>query len=1015
MKIKHSRTLAIILSLILAATPAVTDTTAAKAAQKVTKLSVKSSGSKNVKSGQKRTIIIKGTNAQKASWSVSGTGKKYIKLSEKTGKKISFTVKKNATGKAKITAKVAKTDNKKGNSVSVSYNLSCDPTAISLDDKELFVGETATLKLSTKPSNAKLSGTVEFKAYTDPACSTESSDVTITPGKTSCKFKASKIGTYYVKAVCGNMSCSAKISVTDFFVNLSSAKQTKTNELLVEFDGDSSTVAAADMKVINGDGVVLDVKSVVPDKDDDTKAVVTTFNAMKDGRENTLSYGDSTVTFMATNGIAATLTVTPKTAPINTKVPIEIELLDVNNVQLEKYKYGSESEKYLIETEGEITPDQDSGTIVFDTIGQKTDVTVTYNTGVVDSNGANETMKTKITIQAIAEGRIASVENIKYYKSTDSQDTPMSGADLEFFEKNMPEKLKDNPRLDGTGNISYYMMGIIKDEYGYRKADGSIAEAGYILEPSDDGMLYIGDGKMMGIRDGSLKVYLKNDKGDILYSVPVEIEALPKLSSFSLSTRNISLSTGNIALPGKGADTNGWTAKEFVSDYRRVYISAKDQYGDSYSGANIKIIPDNSGNIEECLEMFPGDTPFANGAPTDMLTLEKDHLFVSEMVVRVKSPIPNTDGGDKNKKRGVDYIKPGSPVRNSYKIELTDVNDEDLKVSQKMDVAVAGASTSGTSLSLVAYDRYNNSDGSKVDPALANKGGDNGTKLVQFRLAVKDRYGTLVCYALLPSLANIELHKGSVSMKNDKNMYVLQNDSVSGWTNEWHGIDGNKYVTPGGFGVVTCAATSIVNEQGNFTRWSEVSKNAGDDAVYCIELMARNRPEWDVRGSLLGGSIYNGKLSVAEPAEDGVYTVHVKGLGISNGFVQYDKKGVYSASVDVKSTQVGIYAELSQKNVTDAGDDPAMVAARAFSIKAGDTENYVYNSEKTTPADAKSGYIIAIPNKESAGYEKLGNTISYKRLRVYVPYKNGGSAGTDVNDYTYLCREINVSKAVNIE
>lgn len=1006
MKRKFSRILAIILSLILAATPAVTDTTAAKAAQKVTKLSVKSSGSKNVKSGQKRTIIIKGTNAQKASWSVSGTGKKYIKLSKKTGKKISFTVKKNATGKAKITAKVAKTDNKKGNSVSVSYNLSCDPTAISLDDKELFVGETATLKLSTKPSNAKLSGTVEFKAYTDPACSTESSDVTITPGKTSCKFKASKIGTYYVKAVCGNMSCSAKISVTDFFVNLSSAKQTKINELLVEFDGDSSTVAAADMKVINGDGVVLDVKSVVPDKDDDTKAVVTTFNAMKDGRENTLSYGDSNVKFMATNGIAATLTVTPKTAPINTKVPIEIELLDVNNVQLEKYKYGSESEKYLIETEGEITPDQDSGTIVFDTIGQKTDVTVTYNTGVVDSNGANETMKTKVTIQAIAEGRIASVENIKYYKSTDSQDTPMSGADLEFFEKNMPEKLKDNPRLDGTGNISYYMMGIIKDEYGYRKADGSIAEAGYILEPSDDGMLYIGDGKMMGIKDGSLKVYLKNDKGDILYSVPVEIEALPKLSSFSLSTRNISLSTGNVTLPGKGPDTKDWSAQVFVPDYRRIYISAKDQYGDSYSGANIKIIPDNSGNIEECLSMSVGNSEEA-------LPLEKDHPFVDQMVVRVNGQIPNTDGGDKNKKRGVDYIKPGSPVRNSYKIELTDVNDEDLKVSQKMDVAVAGASTSGTALSLVAYERYNNGDGSKQNPALANWGGDNKKKVVEFRLAVKDRYGTLVCYALLPSLANIELHKGSVSMKNDKNMYVKQEGNVAGngWTDEWDGRGANKYVTPGGFGVVTCAAAGLPD-----TRWSKVSSNAGGDAVYCIELMVRNYAEWDVRGSLLGGSIYNGKLNVAEPAEDGIYTVHVKGLGISNGFVQYDKKGVYSATVDVKSTQVGIYAELSQKNVTDAGDDPAMVAARAFSIKAGDTENYIYNSEKTTPADAKSGYIIAIPNKESAGYEKLGNTISYKRLRVYVPYKIAGSAGTDIlNDYVYLCREINVSKAVNIE
>lgn len=1004
MKIKHSRTLAIILSLILAATPAVTDTTAAKAAQKVTKLSVKSSGSKNVKSGQKRTIIIKGTNAKKASWSVSGTGKKYIKLSKKTGNKISFTVKKNATGKAKITAKVAKTDNKKGNSVSVSYNLSCDPTAISLDDKELFVGETATLKLSTKPSNAKLSGTVEFKAYTDPACSTESPDVTITPGKTSCKFKASKIGTYYVKAVCGKMSCSAKISVTDFFVNLSSAKQTKINELLVEFDGDSSTVAAADMKVINGDGVVLDVKSVVPDKDDSNKAVVTTFNAMKDGRENTLSYGDSTVSFMATNGIAATLTVTPKTAPIKTKVPIEIELLDVNNVQLEKYKYGSESEKYLIETEGEITPDQDSGTIVFDTIGQKTDITVTYNTGVVDSNGANETMKTKITIQAIAEGRIASVESIKYYKSTDSQDTPMSGADLEFFEKNMPEKLKDNPRLDGTGNISYYMMGIIKDEYGYRKADGSIAEAGYILEPSDDGMLYIGDGKMMGIKDGSLKVYLKNDKGDILYSVPVEIEALPKLSSFSLSTRNISLSTGNVTLPGKGPDTKDWSAQEFVPDYRRIYISAKDQYGDSYSGANIKIIPDNSGNIEECLSMSVGNSEEA-------LPLEKDHPFVDQMVVRVNGQIPNTDGGDKNKKRGVDYIKPGSPVRNSYKIELTDVNDEDLKVSQKMDVAVAGASTSGTALSLVAYERYNNGDGSKQNPALVNRNGDNvNTKLVEFRLAVKDKYGTLVCYALLPSLSAIELHKGGVSLKNDKNMKVIQSNPVGGWTNGWTGIGGNEYVTPGGFGVVTCAATGLPD-----TRWSKVSKDAGNNAVYCIELVARNRPEWNVRGSLLGGSIFDGKIKVAEPAEDGVYTVHVKGLGISNGFVQYDKKGVYSASVDVKSTQVGIYAELNQKNVTDTDGDPAMVAARAFSIKAGDTDSYVYNSEKTTPADAKSGYIIALPNKESAGYEKLGNTISYKRLRVYIPYKNGDVAGTDISDYTYLCREINVSKAVNIE
>lgn len=722
MKKKLSKVLAVVLSLVMVAGLATIDASTAQAAKKkATKLSLVSTGKKNVKSGQKRTIKIKGTNAKKAKWSVSGTGKSYIKLAKKSGKTVSFTVKANATGKAKITAKLTKK-----NKVSVTYKLSCDATAIALEGKDVYIGEVNNLVLTATPSNAKLTADVAYGVFSDEAAETASTDAVVTAGAMGCEFYTAKAGTYYVKATAGEMTSIAKVTAAERVAKLESVQQTKANELAVTFDFDASKVVPADVEIKNGNGVVITANKVTVDKDDNKKATITTFSNMTDGKVNTISYkGGTALEFQASNGEVASIEITPETAPIKTAVEVKALVLDANKVELDSFVYGKENtEKYVFDIVCETgSADSSTGKLTMEEIGKTATATVTFDTGKVDASNNPITVVGKKTITAVAEGNVTGIDKVKFMRLSTAPD---AGKTYDDIVKENSGAAKDKVRVLNSNNAgeSFYLYAVIKDENGYEKVNGSLTEAGYILKSSDDKTLIVDGDEIKGANKGKASILVCDDAGNVKFPIPVEVEEASKLTKLDIKSSDtiMKLTTGNVGDPGSIATDSG-----------KFNFTALDQYGDNYGNVDVTATADKDNH---------GYITVNDGS----LGVE---VSVSVVATGSSATIPTSGAADAVE--GKDYIKAGSTVRTPYTVEVTDKEDGSIKLSKKVYVDLSRPSESETKLGLVV-------DRATVNTALEDKKA-NGDQFAKIRLAVYDNRGTLTRYDYMPTPTAMEFLK----------------------------------------------------------------------------------------------------------------------------------------------------------------------------------------------------------------------------------------------------------------
>lgn len=725
MKKKLSKVLAVVLSLVMVAGLATIDASTAQAAKKkkATKLSVVSTGKKNVKSGQKRTIKIKGTNAKKAKWSVSGTGKSYIKLAKKKGKTVSFTVKANAKGKAKVTATLTKK-----NKVSVTYTLSCDATAIALEGKDVYLGEVNNLALTTTPSNAKLTADVAYGVFSDETAATASTDAVVTAGAMGCEFYTTKAGTYYVKATAGEMTSIAKVVAAERVAKLESVQQTKANELAVTFDYDASKVAPADVVIKNGNGVVITANKVTVDKDDNKKATISTFSKMTDGKVNTISYKDGTaLEFQASNGEVASIEITPETAPIKTAVEVKATVLDANKVILDEFAYGKENtEKYVFDIVSETgSADSSTGKLTMEEIGKTATATVTFDTGKVDASNNPITVVGKKTITAVAEGNVTGIDKVKFMRLSAAPD---AGKTYDDIVKENSGAAKDKVRVLNSNNAgeSFYLYAVIKDENGYEKVNGSLTEAGYVLKSSDDKTLIVEGDEIKGANKGKASILVCDDQGNVKFPIPVEVEEASKLTKLDIKSSDtiMKLTTGNVADPGDSPAT----------DSAKFDFTALDQYGDKYENVDVKATADKENHsyinvVDGSLGVQVNVTTVATGSSTS---------------------IP-TQGATKDDVEGKDFLKAGSTVRTPYTVEVTDKEDGGIKLTKKVYVDLSRPSESETKLGLVV-------DSANVNTALEDKKAV-GDKFAKIRLAVYDNRGTLTRYDYMPTPTAMEFLK----------------------------------------------------------------------------------------------------------------------------------------------------------------------------------------------------------------------------------------------------------------
>lgn len=922
MKKKLSKVLAVVLSLAMVLGLAAIDTTSVGQAAK--KLKFTKTGKKAVKSGQKRTLKISGTKAKKATWTVTGTGKQYIKLAKKKGKTNSFTVKANATGTAKVTAKLTKK-----NKVSVTYTLSCDTEGIAFADDSQNVkvdtGATTTLKLVAVPSNAVCpTATFDVVAVKDDVESKpEDNTVTCAAVEGGVEFASKVEGTYKITATAGTFTATTVVTVADRVAVLQSAKQTVINELELVFDSDCSAVKDTDLVIKNNVGTRINVKSITVDKDDKTKCTVVTLVDINDGKENSVEYKGTEVKFQASNGEIADLIITPEAAPVNTIVPVKCKSLDANGVVLATVKYGDATQSaydFLIDIPEGGTVDFANNAIKMDTIGAKANVTVTYRSGKFDKD-MNPIEITKTTvITAVPAGNISTWKEYTYL--TDEVSADQKYTDLAAGKKNIGT-VKINVKDAGA---AYTLLALVEDDLGFTRVDGLLTQAGYVLSSADDTIATVNGDKIQGVKVGKTFVIVSDSEGKAMFTIPVEVLAAPALKTITVDKTALFLSAGNANAISER------TSKDWVGQKGTITVKALDQYGKAYEDVTFSV--DVATNVNTNRKSYlNGDTEVAPHGAEGKFTVSPKRLNANE---DYKDEITSSTS-----------LLAGKNHTNYYDIKVKD-DTFGGELTKRVYVRVSQPKYDNVKSIKLETD-------AKVDTTLTKDGKNEELKPL-VKLALYDGSGTFVAYDYLPSTtASIEVRKAGKALKD---VVIPENNAIT---------------TAGGLTVST-AAVAVDN-------YTFICRNYTNDAE--VGLVGSLADKIAVGSYQI--KVSSVKLEIPKDTKLSQSNFDVANSYVSLGAL---KTEVAVANVTVTDTQAVPVVGQQHKTLSSVSDENAVLAqAFRVEVKDAD-KNYDPDADKPAEYLFHTVEKAFVRNDNSVAYTKMAVYVPYgggKYVKSVVP------------------------------
>jgi hypothetical protein len=563
MKKNFVKKLAVALSLAMTVStlaPAASADAAATPAFKTYRTSVYENGT----NGGSYTYTVK--NIKKGytvKWSVTGDAKDYITVSKASTKATKTTVSNKITvntngasiGKSGATATVkAVVYNTKGTKVKtvsdkVTVKVQATDVSIYAADETNFVtavGAAYDLNRTLTPANST------SKTYWEV---TDASGSAVDIIDSQGVMTATAAGEYTVTANVKNSKTAKTVAtatqkVTVKTAVLKSATQAKANEITATFAGDVSKLTASDISIKrNSDNVVFPVKAVSTDKNDATKLTLTTYSDLKDGKEYTVTYGDDSVTFVATDGTVASLAIEPATVPYGEGTEIYVTGKDAQGIELFSYKNSTKEAKMDID----VTVTSGTGYYADDKLtlsakGDTAKVVATLHTYEYNTDGTEkDVLKAEATITAV-DPAAASFSATKY-----------TVADSLDWDDTLNTKLT----LGSTGMKLYYNL---KDEKG-----NDVTSKYTITESTDNNILIAGTSatsvssssygvSITPVKEGTAYVLVKDANGNVVASFAVTVVAAAKATSITVTPANLTLSNN-------------------VNDSASAKVVVKDQYG----------------------------------------------------------------------------------------------------------------------------------------------------------------------------------------------------------------------------------------------------------------------------------------------------------------------------------------------------------------------------------------------------------------------------------------------------
>lgn len=503
----------------------------------------------------------------KVKWSVTGTGKQYIKFSKTSttaakttsSTKITYASKK-ATVKGKkatITAKVYSTKNKLIKTLKDSValkvqaaDITVDTDKITTDLDSLSAGTSYDFDAELTPSNTTSTAYWYAEDVTGKDCSSQiDKNGVFTP-------KAS--GTYTIKAIAKNSekgtALATDIKTVTVGTSLLSVKQIAANQFTATFNMDvKNIVKTTDFSILASAGTsTLLAKSIKFSKDGKT-AIITTHTNFKDDTVYTITYGSVAKTLTASVGEVEDIKILTTAVQANKATALDYALYDENGIDVKAAVNGTVSYDGEIPN-GYITSDNQ---LFMTKEGKEATITLTYTT----SDGTKFTTTQKVSCVA------SSVDEADSYKFT------LTNSAVEPDFKASDFKANTTISIDDTAYAHFSAFNEDGKEITYDKI---------VYSSGNDEILIINsNGKVIPVKEGTVKVIvtLSQGKSEITYPVTITVTGKRTLTQLSLSSHSVAMSNS------------------YDPDYERfIKVTGKDQYGNSLDLSNAMYTLDETKN-----------------------------------------------------------------------------------------------------------------------------------------------------------------------------------------------------------------------------------------------------------------------------------------------------------------------------------------------------------------------------------------------------------------------------------
>ncbi|WP_167958625.1 hypothetical protein [Anaerosporobacter faecicola] len=461
------------------------------------------------------------------------------------------------TGKATITCKIT-LPTKKTKTLKATVTVKENATKVEVtnmpENNTVGIGATA-YDFNSKMTSASGAKATDYRTWEiDEASNTAGATIDAKSGVVS----TTKAGTFKVRVrayqnktkLAANDTVDSEWAEIKVVSSLVSVAQTSVTKVAVTFDDNMKDVVKAENFAIKNKAtsVVSGIKGL--SFSDDGKIVyVETFGQFADNGTYVLTYGEKDYEFTTTIGEVASIEVTTTTVVENKESDVKYVLKNANGIDITDAKNSTVEMSEVENTNGYL--DAANKKITIFTKGSTAKIKVTYHTYKWEGSTEVGAVSVEATITAVEE-TAATVGNYKNY----------------VIDTKAPNWDKV------TENKNVICVGETKDLYLKALDSDKKDVTGLTFETGDENILLVstvGDhASLTAVKEGSTVVVVKNEKGTVLWSLPVVIKATRKANAISLATNSITL-------------TNGVDA-EGVSN-TTVEVKIKDQHGDDFAAA----------------------------------------------------------------------------------------------------------------------------------------------------------------------------------------------------------------------------------------------------------------------------------------------------------------------------------------------------------------------------------------------------------------------------------------------